>query len=539
MVSFTGFSINAIIETKEFSVCGDMASTKKSCLFVIRHKHRPDSGICSDSGLSEAEVPLRCHDDSFSDGASEFKFKPCSAQRNGTGAKSHQRNEQSESRSNVDKDTETHLPDDVKEFPDTANEQYYDTNVKLEQYKQDATGKGQHEEMHSVSHDSSSSEQSNFYAKQGDELKNSDTIIKSHIYASIDSLTPYPMLTGSSCNRQEAPGLNTADIEVINRCDGLINQLQDFTQKYNKLADSYRKNRRLFFILAIVNLTLIACVLIFVPILMFAPRGRDGRYANASSETAASTHVKRHRICFYCSELESDSTFSLETVMGVTLTDGECCFKSILSVMQSQKWNFQTALEESTKTIKSRISEIDRRLLQIEIGSAPDTNAIIGNILQALAPREKTVLYLRSPRGTPFGKDHDPYTKITWNVNDSSSILRGDVYLDSSGANIKINSEGYYFIYTKIQLKHKPRDTYNQNWPLSYLINRKRGSISTYVQEAKVNCIYNDMTQEHSSTSELVLHLNRYDEIFISVEDADKDFLSTDRGAHMFGLFEI
>ena len=79
----------------------------------------------------------------------------------------------------------------------------------------------------------------------------------------------------------------------------------------------------------------------------------------------------------------------------------------------------------------------------------------------------------------------------------------------------------------------------SQNWPLTYLINRKRGSISTYVQEAKVNCIFNDMTQEHSSTSELVLHLNRYDEIFISVDDADKDFLSIDHGAHMFGLFEI
>ena len=45
-------------------------------------------------------------------------------------------------------------------------------------------------------------------------------------------------------------------------------------------------------------------------------------------------------------------------------------------------------------------------VLQIEIGTAPDPNAIIGNILQTLAPREKTALYLKSQRQTPFRKDY-------------------------------------------------------------------------------------------------------------------------------------
>ena len=75
--------------------------------------------------------------------------------------------------------------------------------------------------------------------------------------------------------------------------------------------------------------------------------------------------------------------------------------------------------------------------------------------------------------------------------------------------------------------------------PLSYLIYRQRGSTATYVHEAKINCIFNDKTQEHSSTSEMVLHLNRDDKIFLSVDDHDKDFLSTEPGAHTFVMFEL
>ena len=75
--------------------------------------------------------------------------------------------------------------------------------------------------------------------------------------------------------------------------------------------------------------------------------------------------------------------------------------------------------------------------------------------------------------------------------------------------------------------------------PLRYLVYRKRGSISTYIYEAKLSCVFNDMSQEHTSTSELILHLNRDDEIFISIDDADKQFLSAETGSHSIGLFEI
>ena len=68
---------------------------------------------------------------------------------------------------------------------------------------------------------------------------------------------------------------------------------------------------------------------------------------------------------------------------------------------------------------------------------------------------------------------------------------------------------------------------------------RKRGSISSYIHEAKLSCVFNELTQEHSITTELILHLERDDEIFISVDDSDKQFLATESGAHSIGLFEI
>ena len=285
-------------------------------------------------------MPLRCHDNSFSE--SENNFKPWCANSDCTRAKRNQCIILSRSRSSDDISTGESFPEHVNKLPYKYNYQYHDKTATLKQG------------IRSLNHDTSNSEQFISYAKQDGEQKKSGTPIKSHVYESIDSLTPYSKVSGPPFNRQEAPVLNKADIEVINRCDGLINQLQDFTQKYRKLADSYRKNRRLFFILAIVNLTLIACVLIFVPVLMFAPRAGDGRSANVSPERAESKDVKQHRICFNCSELGRDSTFSLETVVGITLAEGECCFKSILSVMQSQNW-VSRKIHISADIVKQRL----------------------------------------------------------------------------------------------------------------------------------------------------------------------------------------
>ena len=41
---------------------------------------------------------------------------------------------------------------------------------------------------------------------------------------------------------------------------------------------------------------------------------------------------------------------------------------------------------------------------------------------------------------------------------------------------------------------------------------------------------------EHSGVVEMVVHLSRYDVIFISVSKSDHEFLSAEDGAHMLGF---
>ena len=80
---------------------------------------------------------------------------------------------------------------------------------------------------------------------------------------------------------------------------------------------------------------------------------------------------------------------------------------------------------------------------------------------------------------------------------------------------------------------------FRRKTPLRYLVYRKRGSISSYIHEAKLSCVFNEISQEHSVTTELIIHLNRNDSIFVSVDDANKQLLATKTGAHSMGLFEI
>ena len=51
----------------------------------------------------------------------------------------------------------------------------------------------------------------------------------------------------------------------------------------------------------------------------------------------------------------------------------------------------------------------------------------------------------------------DSFNKLRWSQDGYSAILRGGVELDASGLNIKVRSEAYYFIFTKIQFRHKER----------------------------------------------------------------------------------
>lgn len=95
-------------------------------------------------------------------------------------------------------------------------------------------------------------------------------------------------------------------------------------------------------------------------------------------------------------------------------------------------------------------------------------------------------------------------------------------------------SEANYGIFFSIYLAN---GTYFRDVTINYNINRQRGSTSTYIHEAKERCIGSSL--EHNGVAEMVVHLKKYDEIFISVSPSNIQFLSTEVGAHMIGLFEL
>ena len=86
---------------------------------------------------------------------------------------------------------------------------------------------------------------------------------------------------------------------------------------------------------------------------------------------------------------------------------------------------------------------------------------------------------------------------------------------------------GFIFVYS------------SQTLTMRYLVYRNRGSVATYIHEAKVTCEVGEKTKDHRILTEMVLYLKRDDELFISVGDEDKGFLSTESGSHVIGLFEI
>lgn len=70
-----------------------MESAKRQLPSFCRRKYRRDSGIYTDSILSEAEVPLRCHEPSFSDNKNNSEYKRFSASENRMKMEVSQKNE--------------------------------------------------------------------------------------------------------------------------------------------------------------------------------------------------------------------------------------------------------------------------------------------------------------------------------------------------------------------------------------------------------------------------------------------------------------
>ena len=297
-----------------------MESARRHLSSVCRPKYRRDSGIYTDSVSSEAEVPLQCHDPVFPEIKHDSKSKRWFASEIRTKAEISQQNEQA-------------VLESGNEHPQN------DSNV-INHFGKDSCTQEQEDVLQTCDHDISKNkhtlESITSYERQNYRSE-SNLLSTPHTYQSLNSLrSPSKEI---SCHRKKS-GLNEADVEVIKRCDDLINHLQDSTRKYHKLTDSYRKNRRLFYILAVVNLILIACVLICVPVLMFTPRKLDpSMFSGSPTENLAVKDLaKQYNICFICSEIGHDPKFSMETIVEVKMENGRCCFRSILSVMKSQTW---------------------------------------------------------------------------------------------------------------------------------------------------------------------------------------------------------
>ena len=130
---------------------------------------------------------------------------------------------------------------------------------------------------------------------------------------------------------------NHTDIDVVNRCDALINKLQDVSQKYFKLERSYQNVKKLCYLMVIVNGVLLLCVITIVPLLFVLSRGSNERSRGENNDQRnAMSPDSEYQICFDCSDLNQGTSFSLETLTGVSQRDGSCCFRSIMSVIRSQ-----------------------------------------------------------------------------------------------------------------------------------------------------------------------------------------------------------
>ena len=110
--------------------------------------------------------------------------------------------------------------------------------------------------------------------------------------------------------------------------------VKTITENYNGLKTSYRRIWGIFVALAVLDLTMIICVLTVVPSVAIT-RPPDPPPWTTTAPLA--DDLDDYNICFDCADLEKDRDFSAETLRGVYRRDGSCCFKSITSVYWSLK----------------------------------------------------------------------------------------------------------------------------------------------------------------------------------------------------------
>lgn len=318
---------------------------------------------------------------------------------------------------------------------------------------------------------------------------------------------------------------------VRNKRNNADNNVKSITENYIGLKASFRKMLRILVALAVLDLIMIICVVTVVPTVAISrPPG--------PSPAPPDDDPHGYNICFDCADLEKDRAFSTETLRGLIRRGGHCCFKSITSVYFSIKQMFQNQVDDGIKSLNNTMAYLQTLLVNgTMVKRNFTTDYIIGRLLMLNPLTEKIATHLVSTEGPPEQETtvSGVFYKVRWNKESDKTVLRGKTAV-RNGLNLQVHREGYYFVYTRLQFKTKPG---NQEVAITYSINRQRGSTSTYIHEVKESCRATGSSLEHGGVVEMVVHLLRFDEIFVSVSKSDIDYLATEAGAHMLGLFEL
>lgn len=331
---------------------------------------------------------------------------------------------------------------------------------------------------------------------------------------------------------------NITSMQPTKIYDNLAGDLQSMKCISAELRSMYRKAKFAFLTLLIINIVMICAVTAVASVIItVGPKPPDLPTPAPPNGEAASFS---YDICFNCTDLEFDPNFTIETLRGIYRKETGCCFTSITSVYLSLKQLFQIQIERKVNKLNHTLAFLQDNLSISVNGESRNysTEYIVRRMLQQNAPREKTAIHLVSAKGSTVQEENmsGVFYKLRWNRNADRAIITGNVGVHRNGLNVQVEMEGYYFIYTRLHIQRKQgyRDV-----TVRYSINRQRGSTSTYIHESTEGCKSGESSMEHNAVVEMVIHLCKYDVIFVSVSSSDTEYLSTDSGAHMFGLFEL
>lgn len=336
---------------------------------------------------------------------------------------------------------------------------------------------------------------------------------------------------------------NHTSMQPTNTFDKTDTDLKSIKRNLERLKNMHRKARCIFMTLFIINVLLIICIFVTVPSLIIKsglglPDLPSETTKRPRTDEVASTD---YNICFDCADLGGfDPNFTAETLSEMYRKGTSCCFKSITSVYLSLKQIFQNQIDRKVNELNQTANFIRNNLIINRNSNRQNysTEYIVRRMILLDGPREKTAIHLVSAKGSPVQEEtfSGLFNKLRWKGTSNRAIIAGNAGVSRNGLNVQVQLEGYYFLYARLHFQSKPgyRDV-----TVRYSINRQRGSTSTYIHEATESCKSRESSMEHNAVIEMIIHLSKYDEVFVSVSSSDMEYLATESGAHMLGLFEL